>query len=612
MSTMAANQARRRTGIDSASIIDSGSQPPEAFIYQPLDPDPDADSVRLVLIEPAIDDDDPLSCTLINVKFAEKRRFKALSYMWGNEAVKETIFLNGVKFHVGRNLWDAVHYLRRSSNQMPFWIDAICINQQDIPERNRQLAMMKYIYFRADTVVIWLGKKYSRYQLRTGGIHQEKPQESGTVPVTTTKPGEKSETLALGLNNEGGVKASNEEREMVKELCADGYWDRLWIIQEIGRARQKEVCFGNLAMDWNAFIEIATLHNTSYEGPLRLKRLLQDKYSGSHTLRKLLYDHREALCKEPRDKIYGLVGLAADAVEFPMDYSKSLINVWTDTMEFMNCQGLLPESDVIPFGGLVKSLLIGANLGPLEQALQPYEPRPNSTLTIEDLDSSRAFQLQGYVIGCITAVGPCPAEIISSLRKADQWAAQIQQNFQKELGQAHRENDTLMRFLLESDETHLASACFSHVSTVRWKQDWYHQVCLRTYGEKAQETKAKYTISSQSRSEKSPNDTLLSARNSHLFLIKNYYRGETPWKMGIASSLAQPGDLVCWIHGVQRALIVRPTFRDATWQIFGTALFTDDFSLNDKASHANRLSWFTGCGNLTLKMDAATIYVLLA
>jgi hypothetical protein len=70
---------------------------------------------------------------------------------------------------------------------MPFWIDAICINQLDVPERNQQLAMMKWIYFRADTVVIWLGRKYSKYQMRTNvtscdivlrGTKQDEPQKS--------------------------------------------------------------------------------------------------------------------------------------------------------------------------------------------------------------------------------------------------------------------------------------------------------------------------------------------------------------------------------------------------------------------------------------------------
>ena len=294
-----------------------------------------------------------------------------------------------------------------------------------------------------------------------------------------------------------------------------------------------------------------------------------------------------------------------------MDYSKSLIKVWTDTMEFMNRRRLLPESDIILFGELVKSLLIGADLGPVEQALQPYEPQPNSTFPIEDPDSPRVFQLPAYVVGCIMAVGPSPAEIISSLRKADQWAAEIQRNFREELGEAHYENDTLMRSILESDETRLTSACFSHVSNVRWREDWSDTTLGRRYEGMIHAAKSKYSVSSRSRSEISPNDTLLSAGNSHLFLIKNCYRRETPWKMGIASSLAQPGDLVCWIHGVERALIVRETLAERRWQVFGTALFTRDFCSNDKTRHETGLSWFQDDERLNVKIDAATIYILL-
>ena len=82
--------------------------------------------------------------------------------------------------------------------------------------------------------------------------------------------------------------------------------------------------------------------------------------------------------------------------------------------------------------------------------------------------------------------------------------------------------------------------------------------------------------------------------------------------MGIASSLAQPGDLVCWVHGVERALILRVTLEENMLQVFGTALFTDDFGLNDKTRHANRLSWFREVETLALSIDAMTIYVLLA
>lgn len=40
---------------------------------------------------------------------------------------------------------------------MPIWIDAICINQNDIDERNYQVAKMKRIYEQAAEMTVWLG-----------------------------------------------------------------------------------------------------------------------------------------------------------------------------------------------------------------------------------------------------------------------------------------------------------------------------------------------------------------------------------------------------------------------------------------------------------------------
>ena len=38
------------------------------------------------------------------------------------------------------------------------WVDAICINQEDIPERNVQVTMMDRVYERAKAVFVWLGE----------------------------------------------------------------------------------------------------------------------------------------------------------------------------------------------------------------------------------------------------------------------------------------------------------------------------------------------------------------------------------------------------------------------------------------------------------------------
>lgn len=82
---------------------------------------------------------------------------------------------------------------------------------------------------------------------------------------------------------------------------------------------------------WDAFIQKITFlfhgeHN-GRERPLDVERQLKEEYHRGHTLRKLLENHQNAVCKDPRDKIYGFVGLAADARGFPMDYQKSLLEV---------------------------------------------------------------------------------------------------------------------------------------------------------------------------------------------------------------------------------------------------------------------------------------------
>ena len=58
---------------------------------------------------------------------------------------------------VRENLYNCILQLRELYPQTYFWIDAACINQADIPERNSQVLQMARIYDSADKVVAWLG-----------------------------------------------------------------------------------------------------------------------------------------------------------------------------------------------------------------------------------------------------------------------------------------------------------------------------------------------------------------------------------------------------------------------------------------------------------------------
>ena len=82
--------------------------------------------------------------------------------------------------------------LRKAEEVVNLWIDSICINQTDIPEKNIQVAMMGEIYNKADQVVIWLGEW-------TPAMYDavEFLKDLGTPPQTLEMTGEEGHEVVL-------------------------------------------------------------------------------------------------------------------------------------------------------------------------------------------------------------------------------------------------------------------------------------------------------------------------------------------------------------------------------------------------------------------------------
>jgi hypothetical protein len=68
------------------------------------------------------------------------------------------IVCDGKILRVQANLHKLLRELRqRPESHARYWIDAICINQQDLDERNQQILLMPKIYRTASRVIAWLG-----------------------------------------------------------------------------------------------------------------------------------------------------------------------------------------------------------------------------------------------------------------------------------------------------------------------------------------------------------------------------------------------------------------------------------------------------------------------
>lgn len=124
---------------------------------------------RLLRIEPAQHPEDSIRIQLNHVLLASKPEYQALSYTWGRPAYhlphewdddqsKKSITVNGKAFQIRYNLFSALQAIRHTWLPETFWwIDAICIDQDNIPERSRQVANMGTIYTGSSLTVIWLG-----------------------------------------------------------------------------------------------------------------------------------------------------------------------------------------------------------------------------------------------------------------------------------------------------------------------------------------------------------------------------------------------------------------------------------------------------------------------
>lgn len=81
--------------------------------------------------------------------------FQALSYCWGKELGKTEIWVSGTKINVSTNLEAALRFSGLAVGTR-IWVDAICINQNDLYEKSYQVKMMGQIYSNASKVIPYI------------------------------------------------------------------------------------------------------------------------------------------------------------------------------------------------------------------------------------------------------------------------------------------------------------------------------------------------------------------------------------------------------------------------------------------------------------------------
>lgn len=281
---------------------------------------------RLVRLLPG-NPDDPIKCTLHAVDLHKVADAEALSYRWGSMSTSRTISIDKVSFTVTENLFQALIHLRNVENERVLWVDAICINQSDINERNHQVQQMADIYSQARLVIAWLG-----------------PESEASRAAF--------QFLAYCYHRPRDRRDMTEDRgwDALENIYHRDYWKRVWIVQEICLAREVIIVCGHTQIPWTY---ITALRNnrmhcwTQYlsKGERKFMRSLLariDDARETHQRKRgcilwtLLESFEESECQEIHDRIYGFLGLASDYFNegLPIDYTRSVSQLYRDVIEF--------------------------------------------------------------------------------------------------------------------------------------------------------------------------------------------------------------------------------------------------------------------------------------
>ena len=129
--------------------------------YQPL-PTSTA-SIRMLAVLPSMKSSSQVKANLIHLDLdhldqAPFAFYEALSYTWGDPSLpRAPCKLNGHDHAVTVSLELALKKLRGRTKKRYLWVDALCINQDDVIERASQVQIMRRVYESAVQVLVWLG-----------------------------------------------------------------------------------------------------------------------------------------------------------------------------------------------------------------------------------------------------------------------------------------------------------------------------------------------------------------------------------------------------------------------------------------------------------------------
>ncbi|KAK3319453.1 heterokaryon incompatibility protein-domain-containing protein [Apodospora peruviana] len=328
-----------------------------SYAYSPLSSD---DSFRLLDLE-LEQPTKRIKGELFEFPVGQSPPYICLSYCWGvGNSNDFHVNIDGKRLAVSRGVYLALHNIRDwmlhhgDTTSVMVWVDQICINQEDLAERAVQVGHMKALYSQAKRVVVHLGAEENG--------SEKIPELYQILRSTALKFKNKDDTpisydlkdLSMRELDGTGLPPRGDPLWEVNRLFLHRPWFlRTWIIQEAVLARDLFFICGGWGMDgiflaacWDFIIGDNLIPMFSNPTPATAWQVVEGKAmhqillmldtgmgrdnKPSQSLIDMLQRSRNALATNPRDHVYGLLGLATEAYRerLTVDYEESVADLY--------------------------------------------------------------------------------------------------------------------------------------------------------------------------------------------------------------------------------------------------------------------------------------------
>ena len=270
-------------------------------------------------------------------------RYEALSYTWDTADNQTILYVESddqnalpSTLEIQQNLASALKHLRLLDETRTLWVDAVCIDQISIAERNSQVTRMASIYRCAHSVVAWIGPESSDSKVALLTLDQIGSQTVLTKCATRLRTPEAAHPD--WFLSDSTLPYGEDKWRAILSVLSRSWFDRVWIVQEIQLANPTATLqCGHDSIRWERLCRAAWCifrKNSPPYQPLARRlasiKILLKSLEGLN-FRQLLYGSSTRLCSDQRDHVYGLLGLASPAIlrQIQPQYASDVGTIYT-------------------------------------------------------------------------------------------------------------------------------------------------------------------------------------------------------------------------------------------------------------------------------------------